>query len=150
MDPESGVVAEREFQRALKELREENVLAALACLERALKIWDDPGWYSCLGFCVAKERGHITQALELCHKAIEHEPENPIHHLYLGKVHLVAGHKIEAIQALREGMNKGTVPDIERLLVAIGTRKPPVIPFLSRDNLINKCLGMVLSRLGLR
>lgn len=150
MDPESGAVAEKEFQRALKELREENVLAALACLERALKIWDDPGWYSCLGFCVAKERGHITQALELCHKAIEHEPENPMHHLYLGKIHLIAGHKTEAIQALREGMSKGTIPDIERLLVAIGTRKPPVISFLSRDNLINKWLGIILNRLGLR
>ena len=150
MDPESEAVAEKDFQRALKELREENVLAALACLERALKIRDDPGWYSCLGFCIAKERGHVTHAFELCHKAIEHEPENPIHYLYLGKVHLVAGQKIEAIQALRQGMSNGTVPDIERLLVAIGTRKPPVISFLSRDNLVNKCLGIIMNRLGLR
>lgn len=150
MDPESGAAAEKDFQRALQELREENVLAALACLERALKIWDDPGWYSCLGFCIAKERGHITHGLELCHQAIEHEPENPVHYLYLSKVQLLAGHKVEALQALRHGMSKGNCPDIQRLLVAIGTRKPSVVPFLSRNNPLNKYLGIILTRLGLR
>ena len=150
MDPETGAVAEKDFQRALQELRDGNVLAALACLERALKIWDDPGWYSCLGFCIAKERGHVTHGFELCHQAIKHEPENPVHYLYLGKIHLLAGNKIEALETLRQGMSKGSSPDIERLLVAIGTRKPPVLPFLSRDNMVNKYLGIILSRLGLR
>ncbi|HEY3307736.1 MAG TPA: tetratricopeptide repeat protein [Desulfuromonadaceae bacterium] len=150
MDPESGAIAEKEFQRAQKELAEGNVLAALACLERALKIWDAPTWYSFLGFCIAKERGHVTKALELCQTAIQHEPDNPVHEYFLGKVHLVAGHKAEALQALREGMNKGGTPEIEQLLKTIGMRKPPVIPFLSRDNFLNKYLGKIFGRLGLR
>ena len=150
MDPETGAVAEKDFQRALQELRDGNVLAALACLERALKIWDDPGWYSSLGYCIAKERGHVTQGFELCHQAIKHEPENSVHYLYLGKVHLLAGNKIEALETLRQGMSKGSSPDIERLLVAIGTRKPSVLSFLSRDNPVNKYLGIIFARLGLR
>lgn len=150
MDPESGAIAQKEFDMAQQELDRNNVLAALACLERALSIWDDPLWYSRFGFCIAKQRGHLTKAFELCNTAIEHNPDNFIHYLYLGKVHLVAGNTFEALQAFRQGMILGGSPELERILAAIGTRKPPVIAFLSRDNLFNKYLGIILGRLGLR
>ncbi|RII30830.1 MAG: hypothetical protein CXR30_03195 [Geobacter sp.] len=150
MDPQSGAIAEKDFKQAQKELEAGNVLAALACLEKALKTWDYPGWYSYLGFCISKERGHVTRGLELCNKAIAHEENNPVHYLYLGKVYLVAGDKTLALQALRQGMSHGGGHGIEELLASIGTRKPPVIPFLSRDNPLNKFLGILLGRLGLR
>lgn len=150
MDPETGAVAQKEFERAQQELDQNNILAALACLERALAIWNDPLWYSRLGFCIAKQRGQHTGALELCRSSIDHDPGNPLHYLYLGKVYLVAGKTYEALQAFRQGMILGGSPELERMLGAIGTRKPPVISFLSRDNLLNKYLGMILSRFGLR
>lgn len=150
MDPETGAIAQKEFDRAQQELDRNNVLAALACLERALGIWDDPLWHSRLGFCIAKQRGQLTAAFELCRSAIEHDPGNPLHHLYLGKVYLVAGNTFEALQAFRQGMILGGSPELERMLEAIGTRKPPVISFLSRDNLLNKFLGIILSRFGMR
>ncbi len=150
MDPETGAIAQKEFDRAQQELDRNNVLAALACLERALSIWDDPLWHSRLGFCIAKQRGHLTRAFELCRTAIEHDPDNPLHHLYLGKVYLVAGNTYEALQAFRQGMVLGGSPELERMLDAIGTRKSPVIPFLSRDALLNKYLGIILGRFGLR
>ena len=129
---------------------EGHVLAALAYLESALKVWDDPYWYSRLGFCVAKERGQLMRGLELCRAAIGHEPDNPEHFLYLYRVHRLAGRTEEALQALRRGMTLGGTPEIERLLEEIGTRKPPVLPFLARENPLNKYLGLLLSRLGLR
>ena len=150
MNPETGIIAQREFDRAQQELDQNNILAALACLERALGIWDDPLWHSRLGFCIAKQRGQLTKGFELCRGAIEHDPDNPIHHLYLGKVYLVAGNTFEALQAFRQGMICGGSPELERMLDTIGTRKPPVISFLSRDNLLNKFLGIILARLGLR
>jgi len=150
MEPDAGLKAEKEFLRARKELDEGNVLAALACLERGLKISDDPRWHSCLGFCIAKERGHVTRGLELCRTAIENDPENADHYLYLGKVHIVSGNKMEALNVLRQGMHKGLCPEIQRLLDTIGVRKPPVLSWLSRDNLLNKLLGYILNRLGLR
>jgi len=150
MDPETGAIAQKEFERAQQELDRNNVLAALACLERALSIWDDPLWHSRLGFCIAKQRGHLTRAFELCRSAIEHDPGNPLHYLYLGKVYLLAGNTYEALQTFRKGMILGASPEIERMLEAIGTRKTPVISFLSRDNLLNKLLGIILGRLGLR
>ena len=150
MDPESAAIAQKEFDRAQFELDQNNVLAALACLERALGIWDDPVWHSRLGFCIAKQRGLITRAFELCRGAIEHDPDNPLHYLYLGKVHLVAGNALEALQTFRQGMVLGGSPELERMLDSIGTRKAPVLSFLSRDNLLNKYLGIVFARLGLR
>ena len=150
MDPETGVIAQKEFDRAQQELDRNNVLAALACLERALGIWNDPLWHSRLGFCIAKERGQITRAFELCHTSIEHDPDNPLHYLYLGKIYLVAGNTYDALQAFRQGMTLGGHPEIERVLDAIGTRKFPVISFLSRENLLNRSLGIILGRLGLR
>ena len=150
MDPETGAIAQKEFDRAQQELDLNNVLAALACLERALGIWDDPLWHSRLGFCIAKQRGQTTRAFELCRNAIERDPGNPLHYLYLGKVYLVAGNTLEALQTFRIGMILGGSPEIELILYAIGTRKSPVISFLSRDNPLNKYLGIIFARFGLR
>ncbi|MDD2734890.1 MAG: tetratricopeptide repeat protein [Desulfuromonadaceae bacterium] len=150
MNPETAKIAQKDFERAQQELDSNNVLAALACLERALGIWNDPLWHSRLGFCVAKQRGQLTQAFGLCRTAIEHDPDNPLHYFYLGKVHLIAGNKDEALQAFRQGMALGGSPQLEQILAEIGTRKPPVISFLSRDNLLNKFLGIIFTRLGLR
>jgi len=72
------------------------------------------------------------------------------HKLYLGKVYLVAGNTYEALQTFRQGMILGGSPELERMLDAIGTRKSPVVSFLSRDNLLNKYLGIILGRFGLR
>lgn len=150
MDPETGAIAQREFERAERELDQNNVLAALACLERALGIWNDTHWHSRLGFCIAKERGHLTRAFELCHSSLDHDPGDPLHYLYLGKVHLIAGNTFEALEAFRQGMTLGGSPELERMLSTLGTRNPPVIPFLSRDNVMNKYLGKLFTRLGLR
>jgi len=150
MDPQSATIAQKEFDQAERELERNNVLAALASLERALAIWDDPLWHSRLGFCIAKERGQLTRAFELCHTAMQHDPDNPLHCLYLGKVQLIAGQTAEALQSFRQGMTLGGHPEIKRELDAIGTRKPPVIRFLSRDNPLNKYLGIIFKRLGRR
>ncbi|MGE3259803.1 MAG: hypothetical protein AB7J94_09205, partial [Geobacter sp.] len=66
--------AQQEYQRGLQELEAGNVLAALARVEAALKLWDNPDWHPCLGYCIAKERGHVTRGLELCQAAIERQP----------------------------------------------------------------------------
>lgn len=142
--------AERDYERARKELGDGNVLAALACLEKALKVRDNPGWYSCLGYCVAKERGQFKKGLELCRTAIEHEPLNTDHYLFLGKVHIVAGNKTAGLEVLRQGENLGGSPEITKLFDELGTRKPPVVGSLDRCHPINRYLGIFLSRLGLR
>jgi Flp pilus assembly protein TadD len=145
-----GDGAEKEFALALSALAVDDTLTALACLERALRLRDHPGWYSYLGYCIARERGQQRRGLELCLGALAMEPDHPEHFLNLGRVHLVSGDKLEALRVLREGMAKGRSPEIVRMLETLGTRKPSLFPMLHRDNPLNKYLGMILSRLGLR
>lgn len=142
--------AHQEHQRALLELETGNVLSALARVEAALKLLDNPEWHPLLGLCIAKERGHVTRGLELCQTAIARQPEHAEHYYYLARVLLVAQRKPEAIQALRQGLSHGDCLPIKRLLNELGVRKPPVLPWLHRDSPLNKWLGIVLNRIGLR
>jgi len=142
--------AEKIFARALDALAAGETTSALALLERALKQGDNPSWHSYLGFCIAKERGQVKKGSDLCLSCIKSEPHNPAHYLNLSKVQVIAGQKSEALGVLRQGMSVGGSPEILALLVRLGTRKPPVLSFLSRDNPLNKWLGMILGRLGLR
>ena len=150
MEPESVPAAEREFEKALAALAEEECVAAMAHLEKALKLDDHPGWYSFLGYCIAKERGQVKKGIELCRAALMHESNNPDHYYNLGRIHLLAGNKEEALGAFRQGVAEGGSPELVKLLEEIGTRKPPLISFLHRDNPLNTYLGLILSRLGLR
>lgn len=142
--------ADKEYQRALQELDSGNVLGALARLESALKQQDHPGWYSLLGFCIAKERGHLNRGEELCRTCIEQQPGLPDHYCFLGRVLLLAGRKQEALQVLRQGLACSDSKAIRQLLQELGVRKPPLFRWLHRDNPLNKYLGMALSKIGLR
>lgn len=150
MDPRSPQEASREFDRACECLAADNPVAAMGHLEKALKGNDNPGWYSFLGYCVARERGQYRKGMELCRASIEADPDNPLHYLNFAKIHLLSNNKIEAIGVMREGLARGPNEEIETMLKEVGARKPPVLSFLDRDNPINKYLGMLLSKVGLR
>jgi Flp pilus assembly protein TadD len=142
--------SERLFRRAAAALAAGETAPALALLERALRQEAHPEWHSYLGYCIAKERGQVRRGVELCREALALEGDNPVHYLNLAKIHLVSGKKGEALAVLREGMSVEENAEILALLNRLGTRKPPVLSFLSRDHFLNKTLGLILSRLRLR
>jgi len=146
----SETKAEKEFAKGLKALQEGNSLAALVCFEKASSLEDRPIYSSYRGFCVAKERGQVQKGMLLCREAMEKEPENSVHYLNLGRIHLVAGDKQEAIRVFRNGLAYGLNQEIIGALDSIGTRSPLVFRSLSRKNPINKFLGIILRKLGLR
>jgi Flp pilus assembly protein TadD len=141
---------EKLVAQALEALAARQTQTALALLERSLKLHDNPSLYSSLGYCIAKERGQVKKGCDLCNESLDLEPENPLHYLNLAKIHLMTGHKSEALDVLREGMATGGSLEIVALLGEIGPRKPPVLSFLPRDHALNKWLGLILHRLGLR
>lgn len=144
------VEAAVEFELARESLAAGQTLAALAHLEKALKLQDNPSWYSYLGYCIAKQRGQIKKGIDLCLSSLELEREEPVHYLNLGNIHLVSGNKSEALRVFREGMMRGDNEEIRRKLDEIGMRKPPVIKSLPRDNPVNRFLGILLGKIGLR
>jgi tetratricopeptide (TPR) repeat protein len=142
--------AEKEFAQVLADLAAENSLSALGHIEKALRLRDAPEWYSYLGYCIAKERGQHRKGLELCQESLAVEPDNPAHFLNLGRIHLAKGEKAEALRIWREGMAKGGSPELVQQLERLGTRSRPALPTLARKNPLNRYLGILLTRLGLR
>jgi len=147
MDIQSKEKADKEFERACVELNKGHVLSALSHLEKALKIFDNPSWHSFLGFCIAKERGHVTRGMELCRRSMETEPLNSRHNYFLARIYLIDKNKVEAIKILRKGLSHGENTEITKLLDELGSRKPPVFSGLKRDNPVNRITGLLLSRL---
>jgi tetratricopeptide (TPR) repeat protein len=138
------------FDKGIKTLTEGNILSALSCFEKASKIEENPLISSYLAFCIAKERGQVQKAISLCNDAIKEDPENSFHYLNLGKIYLLEKKNEEAVNIFRQGLHYEENQHIADELNKIGTRKPLIIPFLKRSNVINKYLGIILSRLKLR
>lgn len=143
-------MAEELFQKGKRAIRDGNTLTALVCFEKAREIENSPEIGSFYAFCIAKERGKFQRAFELCRNALEKEPANPVHYLNLGRLYLLLNNKPEAIKCFREGLAIEQNPDIIEELQKLGTRKRPPIPFLKRSNPLNKYIGLLLKKTGLR
>ncbi len=142
--------AEGHFAKGVEAVDKGNWLSALASFEKAVQWENKPVYLSYLAACIAKERGQFNKAVMLCGASIEQEPENPVHYLNLGRIYLFQGRKDEALKVFRQGLThereKRIIDELDRL----GTRKKPVIPFLHRNNPINKYLGTFFKKMRLR
>ncbi len=136
--------------KGVQALNKGNSVAALAFFEKAVQIENTPLNHSYLAYCIAKERGQFKKAVSLCEDAMKEEPTNSVHYLNLGKIYLLHGNREEAISIYRDGLKFGDNPQILDELINLGIRKQPVISFLSRSSPLNKYLGLLLTRLGLR
>lgn len=114
-------------------------------------------YFSYLRARVTKE---YRNAVSGCNEAIELLREQmpvggdfyyPLFYLHLGRIYVMANKKDRAINALRKGIKYDpSHAELFKEIEALGFRKTPPIPFLPRGNFMNKYLGMVLSKLGLR
>jgi len=138
------------FKKGLESLDRNEWTSALACFEKAAGLSNLPLYISYLALCIARERGQAKKAVSLCKDAIEAEPDNTVIYLNLGKIYLMQGKPREAISVFREGLSRGTNDQIVEELKQVGNRRPPPISFLRRENPLNKYLGIILARLGLR
>ncbi len=142
--------AEQLFAKGLRAIKDQNTISALVHLERATQLDENLLYATYLAYCLARERGQVRKGIALCREAIEKEPGNSAFYLNLGRILLLDGDKTEALATFRQGLACEPNQEILDELQMLGPRKPPVVPFLSRNNPINKYLGIVLRRLGLR
>jgi len=138
------------FNKGLEYLARNEWTSALACFEKAAGLNHLPLYISFMALCIARERGQTKKAAAICHEAIEAEPDNPVLYLNLGKIYLMQGKPREAISVFREGLSKGANDQIVEELTKVGHRRPPILSLFLRDNPINKYLGIILTRTGLR
>jgi len=138
------------LKKAERALQNNETLVALLQLEAALAIKQLPGIKSKLAYCIAKERHQHKQALALCLEALHAEPNNPDHYYQLGRIHLIAGKKHQALKALHKGLKfKRHQPIIDELN-RLGFRKEPFFASLPREHFLNRSVGILLAKLGSR
>ena len=142
--------AKQKFDLALKAFDEKDFTTALTLIENALELHDNPNWYSYLGVCIAMERKDFLSGELRCLTSIDHDKDNPVHHLNLGKVYLAAGNKSKALETLRKGMAQGGNEKLLALLFQIGTRAPPFFSSLKRNHPLNKFFGIFLHKRAIR
>jgi len=138
------------FTKGLEALARDEWTAALSCFEKASRLLSSPLHNSFLALCIARERGQFNKAISLCSEALDAEPGNPLHYLNLGRVYLLQGKAEVAIEIFRKGLSREANEQIIAELTRLGTRRPPPLPFLQRDNPLNKYLGIILTKIGLR
>ena len=136
--------------KAKELIKQGETLRALSLLEKSSPEKSISQLTSLYAFCIARERGQIRKAIELCHRAINKEPDETTHYYCLGRIHLLDKNRREAIEVFREGLKHGTDQDIIAELESLGTRKAPPFKFLKRSNPLNKYTGLLLKIFGLR
>jgi len=133
--------AEELFDKAMDALKSRKTGEAIDLLEQAVGLERKPLFCSTLAVSLAKEKNDFKRAISLCKEAIKSDPKNSIHFLHLGKVHILANQKKDAIRIFYMGLRYAENRDIIAELNRVGRRRPPVIPFLDRSNLLNRMLG---------
>lgn len=138
-------------EHALALVAEDNTLAALPLLDQLENEHMEPKLCSAYGLCIARERGRHHQGLEFCTRAMALEPEQAVHYLRAGQIHLQLGQKREAIETFRQGLAHSDHDEAARAIRAqlqqLGIRRRPPLAFLDRNNILNKYLGILLARL---
>jgi len=125
-------------------------VSALAALEKIPLMQRTPLILSAYALCMAEVKGASKSVVNLCHEAIKKEPKNPEHYYRQGRILILAGRKKDSIWVLRMGLRHGRHRGIIEMLGALGIRRAPPLDFLSRSNLLNRYLGIILTRLNLR
>jgi tetratricopeptide (TPR) repeat protein len=132
------------------------LLARDGRFEDALRVFDEdlsfaqhPTAMSFYAVCLAAVEGDYEKAISLGLLAAEKEFYNPEVYLNLGKIFLLRGQKSVAIKAFRKGLRiDDTHSALKEEIRRLGQRRRPVVPFLPRQNMLNKLLGMLAVKVG--
>lgn len=146
----SSKTAAELFTKGKDALVNDHTYLARVCFENALNEERKPSYCSYFALTLAKSRGDFERAINLSDESIAAEPDNSEHYLIKGRILLIAGRRQEAIDVFRVGVQIDRHPEILSELESLGTRGKPVIPSLPRNHPLNKFLGIVFARLGLR
>jgi len=137
-------------ERGMQAIDEDDTLLALVLFEDAARLSPTPRVKSCLAYCLAREQKQFQKAIAMCLSAQQSDPGRSLHYLNLGRVYLEAGQKARAIYAFRQGLKMERDQEIIDQLKRLGQRKPPPVTSLPREHFVNRKLGLIMSRVGMR
>lgn len=140
-----------------KLLKKGNGKSALHMLDEALKQYpQDLFLLSYYGYLTATVENKVKAGIKICEDTIKKLGQSmpygteffyPVFYLNLGRAYLKGRKRKEAVEAFTQGLQND--PDNRELLwemQKLGSRKKSPLPFLHRNNLLNKYLGIILSK----
>jgi uncharacterized protein HemY len=101
--------------------------------------------YSYLGYGYAHRRGQVKEGMRLCKHAIKLEFFQPENYVNLARTALLSDrYRRQAAAAVLDGLEiDSDHPELLELQKQLGARRPPILRFLSRRNLLNRILGRI-------
>ncbi len=137
------------FRKGVRALEDQRFLESLAYFESALNLEERAGnraprlkYLSYYGLSLCLAVGRTPEAIEMCERVLAVEFYDPDLYLNAARVYLSAGDRRRAFKALQQGLRlESTHPGLIAELRRMGIRRRPVIPFLSRGNLLNRLAG---------
>lgn len=95
--------------------------------------------------------GDPKEAAEICFGALAHERRNADIFAALARIYALSGSRKKAVDTIERGLAiSPRHPGLLAFREELGVRRPPLIPFLARDNRWNVWLGRVFEKLGAR
>ena len=148
-----------EYIRAMRaELGRKQSARALQIAREAIRMHpDDPLVLTYYGYLSALLEKDYKTAIDACEKAVTLLPrklpealgaaQKPLMYFHLTRVYSASGNRQEAVRAIYRGIafdNENGV--LHRELEKLGVRRRPVIPFIGRQNIVNRILGRLRHR----
>jgi predicted Zn-dependent protease len=133
-----------EFKQGVRMLRDGHPSDALAHFRTAAEQEKQNAYYmSFVGVALARAEKKWKPALDLCETALSMKRNEAQLYLNLAEVYASAGRREEALMTLDRGLaSLGRDARIQRARRKFGRRRSPVLPFLERQNILNRHLGV--------
>ncbi len=150
LEPRDTFESREFYVKAEANIRRNNYGDALKLLEQALKISpENPVYLSTMGLCESM-LGDPEKGEKMCRAALQiagHE-RDPMLYVNLGRVVLEMGQRGKAREYFTRAYRMDNTNSPAALeLSRMGVRKRPVIPFLGRNNPLNKYIGKLRHQL---
>jgi tetratricopeptide (TPR) repeat protein len=140
--------AEAAFEQGVAAFLGGDTSSAHAAFERAHRRDPrDPRYMSWYGLTLVLVERNSSLGVVLCDQALRGAGSDPDLILNLARVHLALNQRERTVRALQRGLELW--PDHPGLLYArdaLGWRRSPVVPFLSRNSTLNRWLGHLRKR----
>ncbi|MFY9751619.1 MAG: tetratricopeptide repeat protein [Candidatus Acidiferrales bacterium] len=144
--PETDAVAS--FKQGVQLLKGGYAQKAQVQLRRCVELDSaNPYYLSFLGLAIARSEGRWAEATKLCETALQLKKKELQLHLNLAEVYMASGQRQNAILTLDQA--RQSFGPNARLLKARSRaekRRAPILPFLDRNNPLNKSLGKLRHR----
>ena len=142
-------IALTEFKQGVRMLRDARPNLALAHFRNAADLEKrNPYFISFVGVSLARAERNWIPALELCETALSMKRNEAQFFLNLAEVYTSAGRREEALITLDRALaSLGPLACIQQARLKLGRRRSPALPFLDRQNFLNRNLGILRHRL---